>query len=372
MRPTYAEINLGAIHDNLRQVRARVGRRPIVMAVVKANAYGHGMVPVAKSVLKHKTASYLGVAIVEEGIRLRQNNVTAPVLVFTVPSESQLRSYIGMNLEATICSLSTARKLDRMAAGAGTKGVVHVKIDTGMGRIGILPKDALPFLTELKKLKHIAVKGIYTHFATSDERDLQYARKQLSEFNASLTALERAGIHIPLRHCANSGAILQMKGSYFDMVRPGIMMYGYRPSQETRKTLPLKPAMSIRSEIAFMKQVPKGTSISYGRRYISSSKTTIGSVAIGYADGISRRLTNKANALVNGRQYPIVGTICMDQLMIDFGSRSSNKVGDRVTLLGRDGTREITGWDIADALGTIPYEICCAISERIPRTYIHG
>ena len=372
MRPTYAEINLGAINENLRQVRGRVGRRPIVMAVVKANAYGHGMITVARSVLKQKSAAYLGVAIVEEGIALRRNNISAPTLVFTVPSENQLRSFIEMNLDATICSLVTARKLDRLAAAAGRKAIVHVKVDTGMGRIGILPKDVLPFMTELKKLKNITVRGIYTHFATSDERHLGYARRQLSEFNASLNALDRAGIRVTLRHCANSGAILQMKDSYFDMVRPGIMMYGYRPSQETRRTLPLKPAMSIRSQIAFMKQVPKGTSISYGRRYVTGSKTNIGSVAIGYADGISRRLTNKANALVNGRQYPIVGTICMDQLMIDFGSRREYKVGDRVTLLGRDGKKEITGWDIAEALGTIPYEVCCAISERIPRTYIHG
>ena len=372
MRPTYAEINLGAINENLRQVRARVGRRPIVMAVVKANAYGHGMVPVAKSILKQKAASYLGVAIVEEGVTLRRNNISARVLVFTVPSEDQLRSFVEMNLEATICSLATARKLNRLAAAAGRKAVVHVKVDTGMGRIGILPKDVLPFVTELRELKNVTVKGIYTHFATSDERDLGYARRQLSEFNASLKSLDRAGIRIPLRHCANSGAILQMKDSYFDLVRPGIMMYGYRPSHETRKALPLKPAMSIRSQIAFLKRVPKGTSISYGRRYITPSTTDIGSVAIGYADGISRRLTNKANALVNGRQYPIVGTICMDQLMIDFGSRGACKVGDRVTLLGRDGKREITGWDISDALGTIPYEVCCAISERIPRTYIHG
>ena len=372
MRPTYAEINLDAINENLGQVRGRVGRRPIVMAVVKANAYGHGMIAVAKSVLKRRSASYLGVAIVEEGISLRRNNISAHTLVFTVPSENQLRSFIEMKLDATVCSLETARKLNRLAAGAGTKAVVHVKVDTGMGRIGIPPSDVVQFVSELKKLKNITVKGIYTHLATSDERDLGYARGQLSEFKASLKALQRAGIQIPLRHCANSGAILQMKDSYFDMVRPGIMMYGYRPSHETRKTLPLKPAMSVRSQIAFLKRVPKGTSISYGRRYVTRSATNIGSVAIGYADGISRRLTNKAHAIVNGRQYPIVGTICMDQLMIDLGSRDACKVGDRVTLLGKDGTREITGWDIADALGTIPYEVCCAISERIPRIYIHG
>jgi alanine racemase len=372
MRPTYAEIDLDAINHNLKQVRRQVGASPVVMAVVKANAYGHGMIPVAVSVLKEKTASYLGVAIVEEGVALRRSKIHAPVLVFTAPFESQLRLFVENNLESTISSFSTAQKLNRVAAAIGTKAVVHVKLDTGMGRIGIAPKDAVSFISTLAKMENLFVKGLYTHFATSDEEDLSFARKQLLEFRHVIRALDAARISVPLKHCANSGAILQLKGSQFDMVRPGIMMYGYYPSRETRKTLPLSPAMSIRARIGFLKTVERGTSISYGRRYFTKSKTTIASVTAGYADGISRRLTNQANAIINGKKYPVVGTICMDQLMIDVGNRATCKIGDVVTLMGREGKQEISGWDISDTLRTIPYEVCCAISERVPRVYIHG
>ena len=372
MRPTYAEIDLSAIHHNLKQVRKQVGKHPHIMAVVKANAYGHGMLPVAKSILKENLASYLGVAIVEEGVTLRRNGIEAPVLVLTAPPEPQLGLFVEHNLGATLCSISIARKLDRIAAGVGKKAIVHVKVDTGMGRIGIAPKDTNAFIDEVRTLRNIDVAGIFTHFATADEKNLSFARKQLSDFTSLLRKLDAAGIHVPIKHSANSGAILQLKDSYFDMVRPGIMLYGYYPSRETRKSLSLRPAMSLRSRIEFMKTVEKGTSVSYGRRYYTSSKTNIASVSIGYADGISRRLTNKANVLVKGKKYPVVGTICMDQLMINVGGRPVCKVGDRVTLMGRDGDLEIPCWKISETLGTIPYEIFCSVSERVPRNYIHG
>ncbi len=372
MRPTYAEIDLSAIHHNLKQVRKQVGKHPHIMAVVKANAYGHGMLPVAKSILKENLASYLGVAIVEEGVTLRRNGIEAPVLVLTAPPEPQLGLFVEHNLGATLCSISIARKLNRIAAGVGTKAIVHVKVDTGMGRIGIAPKDTIAFIDEVRTLRNIDVAGIFTHFATADEKNLSFARKQLSDFTSLLRKLDAAGIHVPIKHSANSGAILQLKDSYFDMVRPGIMLYGYYPSRETRKSLSLRPAMSLRSRIEFMKTVKKGTSVSYGRRYYTSSKTNIASVSIGYADGISRRLTNKANVLVKGKKYPVVGTICMDQLMINVGGRPVCKVGDRVTLMGRDGDLEIPCWKISETLGTIPYEIFCSVSERVPRNYIHG
>ena len=241
-----------------------------------------------------------------------------------------------------------------------------------MGRVGIPPREAIAFLTELRSMRNLLIKGIFTHFATSDREDSTFARKQLNEFTMLLSALEDAGIHIPLRHCANSGAILHMKDSYFDMVRPGIMMYGYYPSYTTKGTLSLKPAMAVRSAIGFIKTVGKGTSISYGRKYFTPSRTNIATITAGYADGINRRLTNKMDVIVNDTRYPIVGTICMDQLMIDVGLRSSVKVGSKVTLMGKQGGKEISAWEISDVLGTIPYEVCCAISERVPRKYIHG
>ncbi len=383
MRPTRALIDLGAIRYNLRQVRQQVGRSTAVMAVIKANAYGHGMIPVAKSILKHHLAEYFGVAIVEEGITLRKNNVKTPTLVFTAPNDDQLAEYVRYNLEPTICSMKTVRSLNQIAAARGKTAAVHIKVDTGMGRIGVTMNDAVEFIEHVRRLKNVFVKGIYTHFATSDEWNLSFAQKQLQAFHDLLQTIASRGIRIPFKHCANSGAILQLKNSYFDMVRPGIMMYGYYPSHETRTTLPLKPAMSIRSKIGFLKSVKKGTSISYGRKYIAPRETFIASVTAGYADGISRRLTNeregrhgiqrhKASALINGKRFPIVGTICMDQLMIDLGPKSSHKVGDDVVLIGKDKGKEISAWEISDNLGTIPYEICCAISERVPRVYLNG
>ncbi len=353
------------------------------MAVIKANAYGHGMIPVAQSILKHHLAEYFGVAIVEEGITLRKNNIKTPTLVFTAPNDDQLAEYVRYNLEPTICSIKTARRLNQIAASHGKTAAVHIKVDTGMGRIGVNVNEAVEFVGQVRRLKNIFVQGIYTHFATSDEWNLSFAQKQLRAFHGLLQAIAVRGIEIPLKHCANSGAILQMKNSYFDMVRPGIMMYGYYPSHETRTTLPLKPVMSIQSKIGFLKSVKKGTSISYGRKYSAPRETFIASVAAGYADGISRRLTNerqgrhgvqrhKASALINGKRFPIVGTICMDQLMIDLGPKSPHKVGDDVVFMGKDKGQEISAWEISDALGTIPYEICCAISERVPRVYFNG
>ncbi|MDE3057075.1 MAG: alanine racemase [Bacteroidota bacterium] len=371
MRPTRAIIDLGAIHYNLKQVRRHVGGTTSIMAVIKANAYGHGMIPVAQSILKHRLAEYFGVAIVEEGITLRKNNIRTPTLVFTAPNDDQLSEYVRYNLEPTLCSSKTARSLNRIAASRGKTVCVHIKVDTGMGRIGVSADDAVEFVEHVRRLKNIFVKGIYTHFAASDEPDVSFAEQQLESFRTLLQTIASRGIHIPLKHCANSGAILQLKNSYFDMVRPGIMMYGYYPSHETRKTLPLKPAMSVRSKIGFLKSVNKGTSISYGRKYFAPRRTFIASVAAGYADGISRRLTNKASALIGGQRFPIVGTICMDQLMIDLGPRSRHSVGHDVVLMGRDRNEEISAWEISDALETIPYEVCCAISERVPRVYIN-
>jgi alanine racemase len=371
MRPTFAEINLHAINSNLRNIRRKIGRHPLIMAVVKANAYGHGMIPVVSSILKQKTAQYFGVAIVEEGIELRSSFPHIPIQVFTAPIRSQLELFVRHRLEPTVCDLTTARALNTIADRQKKKVNVHIKIDTGMGRIGIVPEDAAPFIQTVNSLPNILIKGIWTHFATSDERDLSFARQQLSVFRSVVTQLELEGIHIPLVHCANSGAIMQLPESYFDMVRPGIMMYGYAPSQETRTTVSVQPALSLKATVGFVKRVQKGTSISYGRRYFTKKETTIASVTIGYADGYFRGLTNKAYALIKGKKFPVVGTVCMDQVMIDVGN-DDIRVGDDVVFIGASGRRQITGWDIADAIGTIPYEVTCAISQRVPRKYINA
>ncbi len=371
MRPTFAEINLRAINTNLRNIRKKIGHHSRIMAVVKANAYGHGVIPVVESIRKNKTAEYFGVAIVEEGVAIRQAGITEPIHVFTAPNNEQLELYLTYHLDVTLCDLETAKKLNQLSKKKKNKAVVQIKIDTGMGRIGVPAKNAVDFVKKVSQLSHIEIKGIWTHFASSDERDLSFANEQLSLFRSIVTQLELEGIHIPLIHCANSGAILQLPESYFDMVRPGIMMYGYAPSLETKKTVQIFPALSLKAKVGFVKVVEKGTSISYNRRYYTKRKTTIISITVGYADGYFRNLTNKSHALIKGKKYPIVGTVCMDQVMIDVGT-ADVKVGDSVVLIGKSGSQQITGWDISRAIGTIPYEVTCAVSQRIPRKYING
>lgn len=342
------------------------------MAVVKANAYGHGMLPVVQSLLAHEAPDYFGVAIVEEAVELRSAGVTLPVLVFSSPSAQQLELYVRHGIDATICSLDTARRLNRIAAASGTTASVHIKVDTGMGRIGVAAADAPALFEAVSRLRHLRVQGLYMHFATSDEADLSFAHAQLERFRAVRSAIVATGAVIPLTHCANSGAIMQMPEATFDMVRPGIMMYGYPPSHDVRSRLVLAPAMSLKTAISFVKTVPKGTSISYNRRYLTSKKTTIATVPVGYADGIHRSLLNKAQAIVYGKKFPVVGTICMDQMMIDLGSNPEARAGDEVVLMGKVRKQSITAWDIADKAGTIPYEITCSISYRVPRRYING
>jgi len=341
------------------------------MAVVKANAYGHGVLPVVQSICKEKTAQYFGVAIVEEGIEIRKANIAEPILVFTVPNRDQLDLYLDYGLEMTLCDMTTALRLNVLAKEKKKKGVVHIKIDTGMGRIGIPPESAVEFVHRITQLSHLEIRGIWTHFATSDERDLSFAQEQLHMFRSIVTRLELEGIHIPLIHCANSGAIMQLPESYFDMVRPGIMMYGYAPSLETRQTVKLSPVLTLKAKIGFVKVVEKGTSISYNRRYVATKKTRIASVSIGYADGYFRKLTNNSAALINGKKFPVVGTVCMDQIMIDVGN-ARVVVGDEVVLIGKSGSKKISAWDISQAIGTIPYEVTCAVSQRVPRKYING
>ena len=311
----------------------------------------------------------MGVAIVEEGIALRTARILHPILAFTAPEPSQLPLYAHYGIDAAVFSIPAVKTLNKIGASAGRKMTVHVKIDTGMGRLGIAPADALEFFRALRQMEHIEVKGIFTHFAASDEKNLSYTRKQLKNFMMLRRELNSAGFDIPLAHCANSAAIMRVKDAALDMVRPGIMMYGYSPTGS--RPAALEPAMSIRAKIGLIKCVPAGTSISYGRRYRTSRDTLIATVAAGYADGISRRMTNQMSVLIRGRKYPAVGTICMDQFMIDLGPSAEAVEGDDVTIIGRDNTVRITAWDVAKTIGTIPYEVCCAVSERVPRIY-HG
>jgi alanine racemase len=365
MRATRAVVDLSAIQYNTKQIARKVGNTRI-LGVMKANAYGHGIVPASKVVLE-AGASYIGVAIAEEGIELR-NHTSIPILVFSPPFEESLESYVRFDLEATIASMEAADALNSVARAAGKKARVQIKIDTGMGRIGFFPEVALDAIRAISNLDSICIVGVYSHFATSDESNKEFARRQLSVFRNIVTAVKDLGLNC-IFHIANSGAVLDIPDSYFDMVRPGIMTYGYYPSLETTESVNIRPALSLKSNVVQIRNFKSGVSISYGRKYFTKGTTRIAVVPIGYGDGFTRLLTGKASVLIKGKKYKVAGTITMDHLMVDLGNDFDIRPGDEVTLIGRSGDEEITAWDVASSLGTIPYEVLCMITNRVPRVY---
>jgi alanine racemase len=370
MRLTRAVIDLKCLRDNFDGVRKQVGPGVGVMPVVKANGYGHGLVEVAQA-LTEFGADYLGVGFLEEGIELRRNGIWIPTLVLGGVLGSQIHQFVQHDLDITVSSLELARHIASECASSGKRAKIHLKIDTGMERIGVRSDHAPRFVEEVCRLPQLDVVGIYSHLATSGERDTSFARAQVDRFDGVLTEIGARGIQIPLRHLANSGAILDLPQSYFNMVRPGIMLYGLYPTRETSESIPLSPVLSLKSSVVFIKEVPPNTSISYGRTYFTSSATRIATVPVGYGDGYSRRLSNQAEVLIRGHRYPVVGTVCMDQLMVEVGRGTEVHVGDEVILIGREGPEEVNAWDLAEKMGTIPYELFTGITARVPRSYVH-
>lgn len=368
--PTHAVIDLVAFRKNIAAVRSLIAPGTKIMAVVKADAYGHGMFEIALEAVK-SGVEYLGVARAYEGAQLRQAGISAPILAFeAVPVEHQ-EAALGYDLDLTVTSVDGARRLSEAAGRSGRKARVHVKVDTGMGRLGLNPSVAGKEIETIARLPGIEASGVYSHFATSEDPDQSFAQRQLELFMRVLGDLDRRGVHVPLRHMANSGAILQVPGSHFEMVRPGLMLYGYTPRPHVTQRTALFPVMSLVSRVAFLKRVGPGTSISYGRHYVTSRETCIATIPVGYGDGYSRLLTGKGDVLIRGSRYPIAGTICMDQLMADVGPESDVREGDQVTLLGQDGEESIWCWELAGKIGTIPYEITCLVTSRVPRLFSH-
>jgi alanine racemase len=364
---TRAIIDLGAFRHNLAAVRAYVGQSKI-MAVVKANAYGHGVVRIAADAASHG-AEFLGVARVHEGVELRLAGLSPRVLVFEAVRADQIPTSIDHNLELTAVSVEQAQIMSEAGERAKRSVRVHVKVDTGMGRLGFPYQVAADGVERIARMQGVQLEGLYSHFATSDEEDAAYARQQMARFGEVIEELRRRRIEVPLRHMANSGAIIAFPESHLDMVRPGIMLYGYAPRDEMPQRFPLRPVLSLVSSVAFVKEVGPNESISYGRKYTTVSRTRIATVPVGYADGYSRLLTGKSEAIIRGKRYPIVGTICMDHVMVDLRDGSDVREGDDVTLIGSDGGESITSWDISAKLGTIPYEVTSLITARVPRIY---
>ncbi|MDP2209372.1 MAG: alanine racemase [Bacteroidota bacterium] len=369
MRPTRAEISLRAIQYNLEAVRKKIGTSVKVMGIVKANAYGHGLVETSKAFVKFGI-DYLGVGFLEEGIILRQNGITCPILVLGGVLGDQVQHFLANDLDITVSSVELAERIEREVAHHNSKKAkVHLKIDTGMERIGVHSDNALQFAQKVAALQHIEIVGIYSHFATAEAHDKSFAYSQLDRFSSALNRIKSAGIEIPLQHIANSGAVLDLPESYFTMVRPGIILYGLYPSDETTESIPIETVLSLKSKVVFIKIVEANTSISYGRKYFTSLRTKIATIPIGYGDGYNRRLTNQTNVIIKGQLYPVVGAICMDQIMVDIGD-SDIHIGDDVTLIGNDKNAAIGIWELANKVGTNAYELMCSISARVPRIYL--
>ncbi|MFH0734417.1 MAG: alanine racemase [bacterium] len=366
MRPTYAEINLKNLQFNYQQIRKKTKTK--VIAVVKADAYGHGMIECVKAFEQLiNSPEYYAVALIEEAIELRKAKIIKkPILCFAPYDNDETENYLKYNISATVNSIEQLDVIKKLDVKKRLK--VHIKFDTGMGRVGIKINEIDKLIRKLIDIKNIIIEGIYTHFATSDEKDKTYANYQLSNFNTIISKLKENKINYGLAHAANSGAILDMPEAYFDAVRPGMILYGYYPSFETSESIKLKPVMSLLSKVTSIKQILNEESVSYGRKFIAKEDTLICSVPIGYADGFNRNLTNKATAIIKGKVYNQVGRVTMDRILFEI-KNDKIKIGDKVILLGTDGKNKIDADDWSKILDTIPYEITCNISKRIPRIY---
>lgn len=380
---TWAEIDLNAYAQNISELKKLAGNQTRLMAVVKANGYGHGAVEVARRALT-SGAEHLGVARINEAVQLREAGIDAPILIFGYTPPDIAETLIRYNLSQTVYSKATAAALSGIADRQGKKITVHIKVDSGMGRLGLLLSDwdggsgpggssqaAVRETLAISRLPGLFVEGLFTHFATADEADKSYANRQLEKFIDFADRLRREGLEPPIKHAANSGALIDMPDSYLDMVRPGIATYGLYPSNEVNQAnVALKPVMTLKSRIIHLKQVPAGFNISYGITYQTDKPTTIATVPVGYADGFNRLLSSRGHMLVHGRKVSIVGRVCMDLTMIDVGGVPGVHIEDEVVVFGQHGNEGLTADDIAAKLNTINYEIVSSITARVERVYI--
>jgi len=369
LRPTWAEIDLAAFRHNFREIKRKLRKGVSILSVVKADGYGHGMEEIARTSLSCG-AKILGVANIEEGIFLRKRGIRAPILVLgSVYPLSNFTYILRYGLSPTICSLLASEELSKIARRAKKKVRVHIKVDTGMGRIGISAENAPDLVRRVLQLPGIIVEGIYTHLAAADS-DHQFTVEQIRKFQAVIDELEGNNIKIKYKHAANSTAVLSYPDAHFNLVRPGISLYGFAPFVGAEKEINLEPVMQLKTRIVFIKRVKKGTSVSYGRTWKAERDSMIGTLPIGYADGYNRLLSNRAEVLICGKRVPLVGRVCMDMCMVDVTSLPDVKVGEEVVLIGSQGKERITVDEIAKIIGTITYEVVCGISKRVPRIYL--
>ncbi len=365
MRNSFLEVDVNAVSYNISQIRDFVGKEVEVMPVIKANGYGIGMLNLKPAIEENKIKK-IAVAIVDEAITLRENGFNQDIIILNELLLDEAKQIVEYNLTPGISVYEIAENINFFAKEAGKIINVHIEVDTGMGRVGLKPQDVLEFVNKVSKLKNIYIEGIYTHFSSADS-NTEYTNKQLELFNKVLLNLEENGFDIKYKHVAGSSGIIEFKNSHYNMVRPGLIIYGYYPNINMKEKLYLKQTTKLKSNVVFVKEVPTKTAISYSRSYITDKKTKIATIPIGYADGIRRSLSNIGRVYINGKYANIVGNICMDNFMVDVTEIENVKVGDEVILWDNE---HITVEEIAEKSGTINYEILCDISNRIPRRYV--
>ncbi|MCI6420859.1 MAG: alanine racemase [Blautia sp.] len=367
----YATVNLDAIVKNLENMKKNIQEDTKIIAVLKADGYGHGAVPIAKHIEPLPYLWGIAVATVEEGMILRKNGITKPILILGYTFSDDYDTIIEQEMRPAVFTLKMARELSKAAVRLKKPAKIHIKIDTGMSRIGYRNlEQAVPEILEISALDGIEIEGIFTHFARADETDPAPAYQQMETFEQFIHALEEKGLSISVKHCSNSAGILRMKEANMNVVRAGIILYGLYPSDEVEKDLvPLEPAMELKSHIVYIKTLEPGVAVSYGGTYVTSRPTRVATIPVGYADGYCRGLSNKGFVLIHGKKAPILGRICMDQFMVDVTDIPEAQEADEVTLLGRDQKEQITMEELGNLSGRFNYEFACCISRRVPRIY---
>ena len=369
-----ANINLDAICNNINAIRQVIKPGTKIMAVIKADGYGHGASHIAAA-LNDIGVDAFAIAILEEGVDLRQRGIEKPMLILGYTPKEQYADLVKYDISQTVFEYSMAEEISKQAVKQGKHGRIHIKVETGMNRIGFADTDeSIEEILRIAKLPNIQIEGIFTHFSSADEADKTSAHKQLMRYSEFVQKLENRGLYIPMKHIANSAGIIDLPEADYDMVRSGIITYGLYPSKEVHMDrLQLTPAMELKSHVVYVKEVGPLEGISYGSTYITEKKTRVATVSIGYGDGYPRALSNKGRVLIHGEYAPILGRVCMDQFMVDVSHIDDVKQGDVVTLVGKDGDNQITVEEVADMAGTFNYEFICGIGKRIPRVYYqHG
>lgn len=366
---TYAQVDLQAIRHNIKEVQKKIVPGTKIMAIVKANAYGHGAVPVSKA-LEDLVDAY-GVAMIEEAVELREAGINKTILILGYTPESSYKEVIQYGISQTIYTYEMAKQLNDVAVGMGKRAMIHIKLDTGMGRIGFAPtKENVLLVKKISELPGITLEGMFTHFARADEKTIEPAKQPFTKYMWFVEQLEKKGVAIPIKHVSNSASVIGFPEAHLDCVRSGIITYGLYPSEDIDKSkIDLQPAMEWKAVISYVKEVEPGTSISYGGTFTADKPMRVATVPVGYADGMKRDLSNKGRVLIHGQYAPILGRVCMDQFMVDVTHVPEVKIGDEVTIFGKQGNLFLPVEEVAEQAHSFHYEFVCSVSERVPRKY---